>query len=64
MMECSPVCCVAKEGRCDPSGQGQQDICNFLNLNYNFFASFTQTCWPTAASFSSVLFSPDKDIEI
>ena len=40
MMEYSLVCCVAQEGRCDTSGQGQQDICNFLNINYNFFASF------------------------
>ena len=64
MMECSLVCCVAAEGRCDISGQGQRDICNFLNINYNFFASCTQTCRPTDASFSSVLFSTDKDGDI
>ena len=59
MMEYSLVCCVAQKGRCDTSGQGQQDICNFLNINYNFFASVTQTCRLTFASF--VLFSTDKD---
>ena len=49
-----------KDGRCDISGQGQLDICNFLNMNYNFFASFTQTCWPRGASFSSVLLDRDS----
>ena len=50
-MKSSPVCCVAKEGRCDTSGQGQQDTCNFLNMNDNFFHSFTLTCRPLGRSF-------------
>ena len=43
---------LKKEGVCDTSGQGQQDICNFLNINYNFFPSFTLTCRPLGRCFS------------